>query len=577
MNIKILANTNDEKGKLFEELMGDVLDGQGYIDLEFRQITSTGELDITGRHRFSSQEILIECKAESRPIGKPKLKDFHSKYTIEYENKGGDLPLLGIFFSLSGFTVPASRYYKAMNEKTRKRFRIFGHQDILDVLKALRQTCSEETIRQSVAKSLPYTISKCYLAKSPSGLHWVILFSTEGEETHYTILDVKGDMAVRRIYEEIDKLDDELKDKEMINLQARRRVVLCLSGNVKAKEDIAQALNESIADVELELERLHSESICDTQGNGEAQSYILRQDILTFARLTREFLDTEDKEEFINSEYYCAMIDYRLVNYVVDRFRLHITDKEKNDLLRIMLFSPAALMHCLHSNTAFFDQSWRDIQKLKPHGPDLEKFHQIHFSRLLTDLIVKLMNETHKCNRLDMRAMYMEIKLRLATLGERYLDINSGGTYFFGQARGNLQGGQIVSFLTPEADLGLVLVHLGELQSAIEMFDTALGKTQSIENRTAILNNKGLSYCGLGQHEEAIKCYDEATLLDPKDHMVMCLQLNKGLCLSHHLERYAEAIECGKKAAEIDPEYEPVKSFVIEVKAKLEESAQSEN
>ncbi len=578
MIVKILSNTSYEKGKLFEELMGDVLDSQGYTDLEFRQITSTGEFDITGRHRFSGQEILVECKAESSPIGKPKLKDFHSKYTIEYENREGDLPLLGIFFSLSGFTTPASRYYEGMHEGTKKRFRIFGHQDILDVLKALRQTCSEETIRQFVAKSLPYTITKCYLAKSPSGLHWVILFSAGDEETHYTILDVKGDMAVRRIYEEIGKLDDELKGKEMINLQARRKVVLCLSdGNAKAKEHIAQDLNESIADVELELGRLHNEDICDTQGSEEAKSYNLRKDILTFAQLTRELLDTEVKDEFVNSEYYCAMIDDRLVNYVVGRLRLSITDKDKNDLLRIMMLSPAALMYCLHGSMAFFDQSWKDMQQQKLSEPEQARFHGVRYSRLLTDLVVRLLYETYKYDRLGIRSMSMEIRLRMASLRERYLDIVSGGIYHFVHAQGNLQAGQMVSFLTPDADQGLALFHLGQFQLAIERFDVALNNTQSSEEKAAIMNNKGLALCRLCQHEKAIKCYGKAIQLDPKNQMtVLSLRRNKGLCF-FHLQQYAEALEWGRKAEEIDSDWDPVKSFIIEVKAKLEESSQSGN
>ncbi len=52
MIIKILAKTSDEKGQLFEKLMGDVLGNVGYIDLEFNRMLPAGEFDIT---------VLLKC------------------------------------------------------------------------------------------------------------------------------------------------------------------------------------------------------------------------------------------------------------------------------------------------------------------------------------------------------------------------------------------------------------------------------------------------------------------------------------------------------------------------------------
>jgi tetratricopeptide (TPR) repeat protein len=54
----------------------------------------------------------------------------------------------------------------------------------------------------------------------------------------------------------------------------------------------------------------------------------------------------------------------------------------------------------------------------------------------------------------------------------------------------------------------------------------------------------------LGVYTEAIKYYDKALEIDPKDANVW---VNKAVAL-HKLEKYDEAIECYDKALEIDPE-----------------------
>ena len=574
MITKILAKTNDEKGNLFEELMGDVLDGVGYTDLEFNRMLPSGEFDITGRHKISGQEILVECKAEGKPIGKSDLQKFHSKYTVEYNKKSQGQPLVGLFFSLSGFANTALQYHNNLDEQEKTRFRLFGYKEILDILKDLKLIHSEETILHTVARRIPYSISRCYLVKSPSGLYWVVLFFTEGEETHSAIVDGKGDdIAVRRVCDEIVSLDSELKDKEMINLQTRRKVILCLLDCVaKTKKEIAEAINESLTDVGLELDRLCQENACDVEERDEATFYTLRKDIFPFSQLSREFLETEDRGKFANSEYYHTMIDERLVNFVENRFRLQITDGDREALRRILLLSPSALLHCLHGSTAYFDQSWSDLQRRNLSDSDRIRFTEVHHSRFLNDLLEELLSDMMDVeygslyHKMGIKAARTKIQLRLATLQKRYLDVVAGGLYFLAQAQGDLRGGQIVSYVNPEAfaDDGLAYYHLGAFQEAIRNYDKALNVIKNPEKKAMVWNNKGLAYCSMNKHEKAIECYDEAIALDSEEKLKEA-RFNKGLCLSH-LERYSEAIEWYEKALVIDPEDENVKSFLAEAK-----------
>jgi Flp pilus assembly protein TadD len=55
----------------------------------------------------------------------------------------------------------------------------------------------------------------------------------------------------------------------------------------------------------------------------------------------------------------------------------------------------------------------------------------------------------------------------------------------------------------------------------------------------------------LGRFEEALRCFNEALVLDPHDAMAWN---NKGVCLAG-LGRHDEAIACYNKALEIDPLY----------------------
>ncbi|MFQ6115888.1 MAG: tetratricopeptide repeat protein, partial [bacterium] len=475
---------------------------------------------------------------------------FHSKYTVEYNKKMQGQPLVGLFFSLSGFAKTALQYHNNLDENEKTRFRIFGDKEILGILKELNLTCSEESIRLLVAKQIPYSISRCYLVKSLSGLYWVIIFSTEGEETHYAIVDKEGNMVVK--------------------------LILCLLDCIaKTKKEIAEAINESLTDVGLELDRLGQENACEVKEQGEATFYALRKDILPFAQLSREFLESKDRGKFANSEYYCAMIDERLVNFLENRFRLQITDGDREALRRTLLVSPSALIYCLHGSTAYFDQAWSDLQQRNLSDSDHIRFTEINYSRFLKDLLERLLPDLidpeygglhHK---IGVKAAWVTIQVRLATLQKRYLEAVAGGLYSLVQAQGNLRGGQIVSYVNPEAfaDDGLACYHLGAFQEAIENYDKALNIIQNPEKKAMVWNNKGLAYCSLHKHGKAIECYDEAIALDSEEKLKES-RFNKGLCLSH-LERYSEAIEWYEKTLVIDPEYENVKPFLAEAKMRL--------
>ena len=92
---------------------------------------------------------------------------------------------------------------------------------------------------------------------------------------------------------------------------------------------------------------------------------------------------------------------------------------------------------------------------------------------------------------------------------------------------------------------GFSLDSLGRHEEALRCFDKAL----ELDPRdAAVWNNKGTSLGSLGRHEEAIRCYDKALELDPQHTSAW---YNKGTVFSG-LRRHEEAIRCYDKALELD-------------------------
>ncbi len=71
-------------------------------------------------------------------------------------------------------------------------------------------------------------------------------------------------------------------------------------------------------------------------------------------------------------------------------------------------------------------------------------------------------------------------------------------------------------------------------------------------NRAEEWNNKGVALYLMGEPEEAIKCYNRAIELDPKN---IHAWISKGGALDAQ-NKYEEAIKCYDKAIELDPKNE---------------------
>ena len=95
---------------------------------------------------------------------------------------------------------------------------------------------------------------------------------------------------------------------------------------------------------------------------------------------------------------------------------------------------------------------------------------------------------------------------------------------------------------------GVKLAEQGKYSEALRCFDRAL----EINPKDAFAwVGKGIVLNGLSRHEEALRCFERALAIDPKDAAAWN---NKGNAL-RKLGRYSEALRCFETALEIDPKY----------------------
>ena len=315
----------------------------------------------------------------------------------------------------------------------------------------------------------------------------------------------------------------------------RKKIILhLLDCAPKPANEIADEIGTSLTIVEDQLTALVSENIFKKVSQDEANQYVVKKDIETFAQLVKEFLSDKEKhkeevEQFITSEYYFSRIDNELVDYVLGRFYIdsvYYTNEEKESTRRILLASPSGLLFALHEDTAQFHESWAHQNQLNPSDEDRERITGIVRSGFMTPLLEMLIDDVGNSpygslyDKLEIRMIKTSIQVSLSTPHEKYVEAIGGGITSFHRVeedlRESLRPGQWITFVDPMdfSNYGLALLHLGEFQAALKDFDKALDKVDDPTQKAIVLNNKGLAFLSSKQYKKAIECFEEGIRFD---------------------------------------------------------------
>ncbi|RKY99476.1 MAG: hypothetical protein DRQ10_06125 [Candidatus Hydrothermota bacterium] len=167
--LKILASGDSpqaqaqKRGKLFEELMAEVLQQLGY---EIDRIPNTNyagmEIDIEGRSIATGIPLYAECKYSETNIDSPKLQAFFGKYMTRWlkDNKSH-----GLFIAIPGLNSHAKGFY---NDNVRNHseitFRILEEDDVIDLLCKSQFIVHPETIAKNIPSSIGLPeIGACFI------------------------------------------------------------------------------------------------------------------------------------------------------------------------------------------------------------------------------------------------------------------------------------------------------------------------------------------------------------------------------------------------------------------------------
>lgn len=328
----------------------------------------------------------------------------------------------------------------------------------------------------------------------------------------------------------------------MDNLIRKKIVLSLLDSDPKSANEIADEIDESLTTVEAQLTELVSDNLCEEVNHEEANHYAVQKDIETFAQLVNEFLSDKEEhkeqiEQFITSEYYFARIDFELVDYVLKRFFLdqaYQTDEEKEGIRRIFLVSPSALFFSLFEDTTRFGRMVSSSTHLDSSDETREWLTQIlnsQFITLLSDNLIADMEIPVYCilyAKLGVRVALVQTQVKLATLQGKFVEAVGGGHFSLFQAAEDFQAGELTSAVDPMVFSydGIALMHLGELQAALEKFDQALNAVQDPIKKAIVLNNKGLVFLTAKQYLRAIECFEKGIELDPEEQ-ISVLRENK--------------------------------------------------
>ena len=125
------VSEKQDKGKLFEELIGKIIEKLGYKDIQIRIKQSSLEYDILATSKLGNKKLIGEAKAYNKKIDCDTMATFIGRMHPEWQE---DPQAVGIFISIFDLT-PDAKDYQSRIQKTDNLTTIIGNQIIEHLVK----------------------------------------------------------------------------------------------------------------------------------------------------------------------------------------------------------------------------------------------------------------------------------------------------------------------------------------------------------------------------------------------------------------------------------------------------------
>jgi Restriction endonuclease len=224
--LKILASGKstqaaaNNRGKLFERLMADVLKQRGYeiTDVVSRNYAGM-EIDIEGKNITTGEPIYGECKYYSTPIDSPQIQAFAGKYAVRWKK---DNHCAGLFIAIPSLNSHAMAFYQENFANDSKMIlRVWQQSDVYSAIVESGLVVSTEVLQANV----PEDWGKCGdrdLLYVEEGLFWVqyIIPKESAFPSHIAFFNSTGSLITDQVtIDYFTELDTELADFETITFR----------------------------------------------------------------------------------------------------------------------------------------------------------------------------------------------------------------------------------------------------------------------------------------------------------------------------------------------------------------------
>jgi len=171
-----------DKGKLFEQLVRDLLRRHGYTIVETPRVNYAGmEIDIEGTHTIFGHPFIAECKAHETPLAAPSLHAFVGKWFPRWQE---EKRLHGVFVALPGINSHARGYWnRTAGRSSEATLALLEEEQVISGLVQGGLVPPPETTASCRLAPDDTTLGDCLLAATEVGYFWLQLLLRRGQTT----------------------------------------------------------------------------------------------------------------------------------------------------------------------------------------------------------------------------------------------------------------------------------------------------------------------------------------------------------------------------------------------------------
>lgn len=380
MYLKILGKDTKDKGRQLEILTTTILDHLGYIDISTNVITSGGsEIDVSAQilHRSPGgdigTEVVCECKAYNQETDITSWLKFLGKiFTKEVRGP----KVMGFFIALSGSNGNVRGHYKEI-AKVRQDIKLISGNELMNLLGEIYSTIDVGKLINNITKLTTRFLIDTQLCYYNKTLFWHVRF----EDNLFSLFRLDGSYLSKYETNSLVKMFSDAEEYRYLDMQAEvaaqerlliiKKIVIDILLDFNSPVDIDEiwesySLNnygdakiESIHEIESALYEL----VVDNLAIGAGDKFILKiftsdgaaeDKIKLFSIILNRFLFSRS----ISRAIFKDLIDVELLeSLLLIQGGIDYSEEEKENCLRILKWSPSALLYALRQDVFLYNSS----------------------------------------------------------------------------------------------------------------------------------------------------------------------------------------------------------------------------